>query len=60
MDEAFGAVAADTNIEGTIDLTGQMNAGYAVHEMSLKVNTATATATATNNSKNNLPNLVVN
>jgi hypothetical protein len=39
MDEAFGAVAADTNIEGTIDLTGQMNAGYAVHEMSLKVNT---------------------
>jgi len=36
MDEAFGAVAADTNIEGTIDLTGQMNAGYAVHEMSLK------------------------
>jgi hypothetical protein len=57
MDEAFGAVAADTNIEGTIDLTGQMNAGYAVHEMSLKVNT---TATNNNNSKNNLPNLVVN
>ena len=54
MDEAFGAVAADTNIEGTIDLTGQMNAGYAVHEMSLKVNTATATTT--NNSKNNFPN----
>jgi hypothetical protein len=41
MDEAFGAVAADTNIEGTIDLTGQMNAGYAVHEMSLKVNATT-------------------
>jgi len=57
MDEAFGAVAADTNIEGTIDLTGQMNAGYAVHEMSLKVNTVTTT---NNNSKNNLPNLVVN
>ena len=58
MDEAFGAVAADTNIEGTIDLTGQMNAGYAVHEMSLKVNTATATTN--DNCKNNLPNLVVN
>lgn len=36
LDEAFGAVAADENIEGVIELAGQMNAGFAVHEMKLK------------------------
>jgi len=38
LDETFGAVAVNENIEGTIELLGQMNAGYAVHEMKLKVN----------------------
>lgn len=37
LSEAFGAVtAADQDLEGTIQLTGQMNAGYAIHEMNLK------------------------
>jgi len=36
LDETFGAVAVNENIEGTIELLGQMNAGYAVHEMKLK------------------------
>jgi hypothetical protein len=36
LDETFGAITADQNIEGTIDLVGQMNAGYATHEFSLK------------------------
>jgi len=36
LDEEFGAVAADQNIEGTIELLGQMNAGYATHEMNLR------------------------
>jgi len=36
LDETFGAVTANENIEGVIELMGQMNAGYAVHEMSLK------------------------
>ena len=37
LNEEFGAVTAEQNIEGTIDLVGQMNAGYATHEMKLKV-----------------------
>ena len=32
-------MTVDQDIEGTIELTGQMNAGYAVHEMNLKVRT---------------------
>mmetsp|Transcript_12358 Transcript_12358/g.25525 ORF Transcript_12358/g.25525 Transcript_12358/m.25525 type:complete len:300 (+) Transcript_12358:101-1000(+) len=36
LNEEFGAVTAEQNIEGTIDLVGQMNAGYATHEMHLK------------------------
>lgn len=36
LDEEFGAVAADVDIEGTIELVGQMNAGYATHEMNLR------------------------
>merc|ERR1712021_32681 len=37
MEEAFGAVRAEVgDIEGTIDLVGQMNAGFAVHEMNMK------------------------
>jgi len=36
LDEEFGAVAADVDIEGTIELVGQMNAGFATHEMSLR------------------------
>lgn len=37
LDETFGAVqAAEMDLEGTIDLVGQMNAGYATHEMLLK------------------------
>lgn len=36
LDENFGSVTADNDIEGTIELLGQMNAGYATHEMSLK------------------------
>ena len=37
LDETFGAVAADEQVEGVIELKGQMNAGFAVHEMKLKV-----------------------
>ena len=37
LNEEFGAVAADVDIEGTIELVGQMNAGFATHEMSLRV-----------------------
>jgi len=36
LDEAFGSITADQDIEGTIDLVGQMNTGYSTHEMSLK------------------------
>lgn len=36
LDETFGSVTAEQDIEGTIELVGQMNAGYATHEMSLK------------------------
>jgi len=36
LDENFGAVSADQDIEGTIELMGQMNAGFATHEMNLK------------------------
>lgn len=36
LDETFGAITADQNLEGTIDLVGQMNAGYATYEMNLK------------------------
>lgn len=36
LDEEFGAVSADIDIEGTIELVGQMNAGYATHEMTLR------------------------
>jgi len=36
LEQAFGAVAAGTDIEGTITLMGQMNAGYALHEFNLK------------------------
>lgn len=37
MGETFGSVQAEiTDLEGTIDLVGQMNAGYATHEMNLK------------------------
>jgi len=37
LDESFGAVQAEAqNLEGTIELVGQMNAGYATHEMMLK------------------------
>lgn len=37
MDETFGAVQAEVqNLEGTIELLGQMNAGFATHEMTLK------------------------
>mmetsp|Transcript_9438 Transcript_9438/g.28161 ORF Transcript_9438/g.28161 Transcript_9438/m.28161 type:complete len:308 (+) Transcript_9438:83-1006(+) len=36
LDETFGSVSADVNIEGTIDLVGQMNAGFATHEMNLR------------------------
>jgi hypothetical protein len=37
LDETFGSVQAEVaDLEGTIDLVGQMNAGYATHEMLLK------------------------
>jgi len=36
LDEEFGAVSADQDVEGTIELVSQMNAGYATHEMNLK------------------------
>jgi len=36
LEETFGAVSAEADLEGTIELIGQMNAGYATHEMSLK------------------------
>jgi len=36
LDENFGTVVADADLEGTIDLVGQMNAGFATHEMNLK------------------------
>jgi hypothetical protein len=37
LDETFGAVQAEEmDLEGTIDMMGQMNAGYATHEMFLK------------------------
>lgn len=37
LDETFGAVQAEVgDIEGTIDLVGQMNSGFATHEMFLK------------------------
>lgn len=36
LDDTFGAVTADADIEGTIDLLGQMNAGFATHEMTLR------------------------
>jgi len=36
LDENFGTVVADADLEGTIDLVGQMNAGFATHEMSMK------------------------
>ena len=38
LDETFGTVQtdADMDLEGTIDLVGQMNAGFATHEMNLK------------------------
>jgi len=35
LDENFGAVVAGQDLEGTIDLVGQMNAGFATHEMNL-------------------------
>lgn len=34
--ETFGSVVADGDLEGTIELLGQMNAGFATHEMNLK------------------------
>lgn len=37
LDQEFGAVSADANIEGTIELVGQMNAGFSTHEMKLRV-----------------------
>ena len=37
LDEAFGAVSVDQDIEGTIELVGQMNSGFSTHEMNLKV-----------------------
>lgn len=36
LEEEFGAVSADVDIEGTIELVGQMNAGYATHEMNIR------------------------
>lgn len=36
LDEAFGAVSVDQDIEGTIELVGQMNSGFSTHEMNLK------------------------
>jgi len=37
LDETFGAIQAEEmDLEGTIDLVGQLNAGYATHEMFLK------------------------
>ena len=37
MDETFGKVAADTDLEGTIELVGRMNGPYATHEFTLRV-----------------------
>jgi hypothetical protein len=37
LEETFGAVQADTNLEGTIELVGRMNGPYAVHEFALRV-----------------------
>lgn len=36
LEETFGTVTADLDLEGTIDLVGQMNAGFATHEMNIK------------------------
>lgn len=37
LNEAFGAVQAEVqDLEGTIELVGQMNSGFATHEMNLK------------------------
>lgn len=36
LNETFGAVTVEQDLEGTIELVGQMNAGYATHEMSLR------------------------
>ncbi|KAG7337361.1 hypothetical protein IV203_034754 [Nitzschia inconspicua] len=36
LNETFGAVAASTEIEGTIELVGRMNGPYATHEFSLR------------------------
>lgn len=36
LDENFGVVAADQDLEGTFELVGQMNAGYSTHEIHLK------------------------
>ena len=37
LDEEFGAVVADTDLEGTIELVGRMNGPYATHEFALRV-----------------------
>ena len=37
LDETFGAVEADTKLEGTIELAGRMNGPYATHEFKLRV-----------------------
>jgi len=42
LDETFGKVVADTNLEGTIELVGRMNGPYATHEFTLRVSLSLA------------------